>query len=47
MLKTIKENEKGITPLVPFQSGAQPTVVYNWYDPLGDTLGVLPSCRHR
>ncbi|MEH7418022.1 ABC transporter substrate-binding protein [Neobacillus drentensis] len=42
-LKTIKENEKGITPIVPFQPGAQPTVVYNWFDPLGDTMGVLPN----
>ncbi|MDR4946742.1 ABC transporter substrate-binding protein [Neobacillus cucumis] len=43
MLKTIKKNEPSITPIVPFQAGAQPTVVYNWFDPLGDTLGVLPN----
>jgi len=43
ILKTIKENEQGVTPIVPFQPGAQPTVVYNWFDPLGDSMGVLPN----
>lgn len=43
VLKTIKENEKGITPLVPSNPGQQPTMIYNWFDRLGDGLGVLPN----
>lgn len=43
VLKTIKDNEKDITPLVPSNPGQQPTMIYNWFDRLGDGLGVLPK----
>jgi putative aldouronate transport system substrate-binding protein len=43
VLKTIKENEKDLTPLVPSNPGQQPTMIYNWFDRLGDGLGVLPK----
>lgn len=43
VLKMIKDNEKDITPLVPSNPGQQPTMIYNWFDRLGDGLGVLPK----
>ncbi|BBI34801.1 ABC transporter substrate-binding protein [Cohnella abietis] len=43
VLKIIKENEKGITPLIPSGAGFSFLSGYKWYDGLGNGLGVLPD----
>ncbi|AEI40279.1 ABC transporter substrate-binding protein [Paenibacillus mucilaginosus] len=42
-LKTIKENEPNITPLIPGNVGVSILDRYRTYDNLGDSIGVLPK----
>ena len=41
-LRTIKENEPGIEPLLPSAPGMAMTNMFMWFDSLGDFFGVLP-----
>jgi putative aldouronate transport system substrate-binding protein len=43
VLKLIKENEKGVVPLVPGAPGQSFRDNYVFFDPLGDNMGVLPN----
>lgn len=43
VLKTIKSNEPNLTPLVPQTSGFSFVDSYQWFDKLGDYIGVLPN----
>ncbi|RIX59454.1 extracellular solute-binding protein [Paenibacillus nanensis] len=43
VLKTIKEKEPNVVPLIPGGPGQSFRENYLWYDPLGDTMGVLPN----
>lgn len=43
VLKTVKESEPGIVPLVPGGAGQSFRDNYTFYDPLGDHMGVLPN----
>ncbi|MFD0698462.1 ABC transporter substrate-binding protein [Paenibacillus sp. GCM10027628] len=43
VLKTIKDNEPNVAPLIPSAIGRSMLDVYPWYDILGDSIGVLPN----
>ncbi|MDT8860207.1 ABC transporter substrate-binding protein [Alkalihalobacillus sp. MEB130] len=43
VLRTIKENEPGVEPLLPFNVAVPHTNVVSWFDNLGDFFGVLPN----
>ncbi|MCR2803824.1 ABC transporter substrate-binding protein [Paenibacillus soyae] len=43
VLKTIKDNEPNIVPLVPGGAGQTYRENHVFYDPLGDNMGVLPN----
>ena len=43
VLKTIKDNEPDVMPLVPGATGASLLFFQKWYDELGDGNGVLPN----
>lgn len=43
LFKTIKDHEPNMTPLVPQTAGISFVDSYKWFDPLGDSIGVLPD----
>ncbi|MDR6881693.1 ABC transporter substrate-binding protein [Bacillus sp. 3255] len=43
ILKSMKEKEPNLTPLVPGNIGRTMLDSYRWFDTLGDSIGVLPN----